>query len=202
MNPLDRLAEYFGEFPGIGPRQAKRFVYFLLTRNTSYINEIINLIGEVKNSVVICKTCFRFFQNNKDINNVCNICSSINRDKEKLMIVARDIDFEIIEKSKAYNGYYFILGGTIPILDKEPEKRVRLRELIKRIDDSISEIIISMNSTTDGENTSDFVKQYIKEKLPEKNIKITTLGRGLSTGSELEYLDSDTIKNALYNRKV
>lgn len=201
MNPLDKLAEYFGEFPGIGPRQAKRFVYFLLTRNTTYINGIIDLINEVKNSVTICRSCFRFFQNNKDVNSVCNICSNTNRDKEKLMVLARDVDFEIIEKSKAYNGYYFILGGTIPILDKEPEKRVRLRELIKRIDGNIKEIIISMNSTADGENTADFVKHYIKEKLPERDVKITTLGRGLSTGSELEYLDSDTIKNALENRR-
>jgi recombination protein RecR len=201
MNPLDKLAEYFGEFPGIGPRQAKRFVYFLLTRNTSYINGITELINEIKNSVTICKSCYRFFQNNKENNSLCNICSSLNRDKEKLMILARDVDFETIEKSKAYNGLYFILGGTIPILDKEPEKRVRLRELIKRIDDNVKEIIISMNSTADGENTGDYLKQYIKEKLPERNIKLTTLGRGLSTGSELEYLDSDTIKNALENRK-
>jgi recombination protein RecR len=117
------------------------------------------------------------------------------------MIVARDVDFETIEKSRAYNGLYFILGGTIPILEKDPEKRVRLKEISKRINGDIKEIIISMNSTSEGENTIDFLKQFIKEKFSNLNIKISTLGRGLSTGSELEYLDSDTIKNALENRK-
>ncbi len=201
MNPFEKLTEYFGEFPGIGPRQAKRFVYFLLTKNSSYIEEITRLLNEIKKNTTICNSCFRFFQNNQNLGNICLICSNQNRDKEKLMIVARDVDFETIEKSRAYNGLYFILGGTIPILEKDPEKRVRLREISKRINGDIKEIIISMNNTSEGENTIDFLKQYIKEKFNNLNIKISTLGRGLSTGSELEYLDSDTIKNALENRK-
>lgn len=201
MNPFEKLTEYFGEFPGIGPRQAKRFVYFLLTKNSSYIEEITRLLNEIKRNTTICTNCFRFFQNNQNLSNTCLICSNQNRDKEKLMIVARDVDFETIEKSRAYNGLYFILGGTIPILEKDPEKRVRLKEISKRINGDIKEIIISMNSTSEGENTIDFLKQFIKEKFSNLNIKISTLGRGLSTGSELEYLDSDTIKNALENRK-
>ena len=118
------------------------------------------------------------------------------------MIVSRDVDFEAIEKSKFYNGYYFILGGNIPILDKEPEKRIRLRELTEKVKNGqFKEIIISLNANAEGEHTTNFINDYLKEKFPSSDFTISVLGRGLSTGSELEYSDSDTIKNALKNRE-
>jgi recombination protein RecR len=125
------------------------------------------------------------------------------------MIVARDSDFESVEKSGAYKGLYFILGGTVPIMDKEPEKRIRLKQLIGRITVSeeskgLSEVILSLNTTPDGENTEEIVKRAIESELDMKTgtapIKVSVLGRGLSTGAELEYADQETIKNALKNR--
>ncbi len=202
MDPISRLTEYFREFPGIGPRQAKRFVYFLLTKNPIYLEELSKLIIEVKKNIKVCDSCFRFYQNTNS--NICNICLDINRDISQLMIVSRDVDFEAIEKSKVYNGYYFILGGNIPILDKEPEKKVRLNQLFERINrdkDKIKEIILSLNANAEGEHTTEFIRNYIKEKFPSSDFSITVLGRGLSTGTELEYSDSDTIKNALKNRE-
>jgi len=117
------------------------------------------------------------------------------------MLVSHDVDFENIEKTKSYTGYYFILGGHIPILEKTPEKRIRQKELLdmveKRIKNGLSEIIIALNYNPEGENTL----TYLRELLSPFSIKISTLGRGLSTGTELEYSDSDTIKNALKNRQ-
>jgi recombination protein RecR len=195
MDPISKLAEYFREFPGIGPRQAKRFVYFLLTKNASFLDEISRLILEIKKNIKICNSCFRFFQSEND--EVCNICSDQSRNKQELMVVSRDVDFEAIEKSKIYNGLYFILGGNIPILDKEPEKRVRLSELTEKIKvGNFKEIILSLNATAEGEHTTDFLKDYLKDL----NLKITILGRGLSTGSELEYVDKETLKSALEHR--
>lgn len=200
MDPISKLTEYFKEFPGIGPRQAKRFVYFLLTKNPSYLEEISRLILSIKKSIKVCPSCFRFYQDEN--RSLCSICSNQNRDQNQLMIVSRDIDFEAIEKSKFYNGYYFILGGTIPILDKEPEKRVRLNELFNRLNNSsFGEIILSLNANAEGEHTADFIKDYLKNKFPDRNLTISVLGRGLSTGTELEYSDADTIKNALKNRE-
>ncbi len=200
MDPISKLTEYFREFPGIGPRQAKRFVYFLLTKNTTYLEEISRLIIEIKKNIKICTSCFRFYQNSNG--SICNICSDKNRDSNKLMIVSRDVDYEAIEKSKFYNGFYFILGGSIPILDKEPEKKVRLKELLAKIEkNNFKEIILSLNLNAEGEHTGDFIKSYLKEKIPNSNFEIFTLGRGLSTGTELEYSDTDTIKNALKNRE-
>jgi recombination protein RecR len=208
MDPISKLTEYFREFPGIGPRQARRFVYFLLTRNINYLEDIARLILDIKKSIRICESCYRFYQDGKT--SICPICSDNNRNKNELMIVSRDVDFEIIEKSKCYTGYYFILGGNIPILDKEPEKRVRLNELIRKIKASIEnkdnnknikEIILSLNANAEGEHTIEFLRSYIKNKFPDTEFKISVLGKGLSTGSELEYSDSDTIKNALKNRE-
>lgn len=200
MDPISRLTEYFREFPGIGPRQAKRFVYFLLTKNPIYLEEISKLITEIKRNIKVCSQCFRFYQDGNT--SICNICSNPNRDTSQLMVVSRDVDYEAIEKSKVYTGLYLILGGTIPILDKEPEKKVRLNELVNKISSSnIKEIILSLNANAEGEHTAEFIRNYLKEKFPEANFNITVLGRGLSTGTELEYSDTDTIKSALKNRE-
>lgn len=204
MDPISKLTEYFREFPGIGPRQARRFVYFLLTKNSAYLEEMARLFLSIKKSIRVCVICFRFYQNGDST--TCPICADTNRDKNQLMIVTRDVDFEAIEKSKFYNGYYFILGGTIPILDKEPEKKVRLSELVSRLKSgNFKEIILSLNANAEGEHTADFIRDYIKEKFPtvdgNDTFSITVLGRGLSTGTELEYSDTDTIKNALKNRE-
>ncbi len=200
MDPISRLTEYFREFPGIGPRQAKRFVYFLLTKNPVYLEEISRLITEIKKNIKVCNSCFRFYQDGNSQS--CYICSDKNRDSSQLMIVSRDVDFEAIEKSKVYNGLYLILGGTIPILDREPEKRVRLNELMTKLGNgNVKEIILSLNANAEGEHTAEFIRNYINSKFPDSNFNITVLGRGLSTGTELEYSDTDTIKSALKNRE-
>jgi recombination protein RecR len=115
--------------------------------------------------------------------------------------VARDVDFETIEKSGTYRGLYFILGGTVPYLEKNPETRIRLRELTTAVGTrDLSEIILSLNANPEGEHTTEIIRTSLKELAEKKHTKITILGRGLSTGSELEYTDTDTIMNALRNR--
>lgn len=203
MDNTQKLIELFKEFPGIGPRQAKRFVYFLLNRNPAYANDLARLISEVRGTVHCCDTCFRFFPNNTS--STCSICRDDTRDKKSLMLVSHDVDFENIEKTHFYNGYYFILGGTVPILEKTPEKRIRQKDLLeilpKKIKDGLSEIIIALSYNPEGENTLSYLSQILKPLADKNKTKISTLGRGLSTGTELEYSDSDTIKNALKNRQ-
>ncbi len=202
MDNTQKLIELFKEFPGIGPRQAKRFVYFLLNKNPAYVRDLSHLINEVKSSVHVCDECFRFFP---ETSRICVICRDKNRDKRSLMIVSHDVDFENIEKTKFYNGYYFILGGTIPILEKNPERRIRQKELLdiveKRSKSGLEEIIIALNYNPEGENTLSYLREILKPLVDKNEIKVSTLGRGLSTGTELEYSDSDTIKNALKNRQ-
>ena len=120
------------------------------------------------------------------------------------MLVSHDVDFENIEKTGAYNGYYFILGGTVPILEKTPDRRIHQKDLLEKVQekykDGLCEIIIALNYNPEGENTLSYLMDLLSKSTPDNKLKISTLGRGLSTGTELEYSDSDTIKNALKNR--
>lgn len=211
MNSIDKLIKIFSEFPGIGPRQARRFVYFLLTRNNSLTEELSKNILTLKNDVVMCSDCKRFFEKKHEKATTCSICSDPNRDMDKLMIVQRDIDLEAAEKNSGWNGLYFVLGGSIPILEKEPERKIRQEELLNYIRKIINpsshkatkglrEITLAMNFNPEGENTADYIKSILKDVVKENNIKITSLGKGLSMGTELEYADPDTLKNALKNR--
>lgn len=204
MNSIEKLVEMFRQFPGIGPRQARRFVYFLLGRDSSFIKSLTSLISDLKASVFECVKCHRFFTSTaRGKKDRCNICEDPNRDYSILMIVSRDADLEIVEKSNSYRGLFFVLGGSLLILEKEPEKRIRIKELVSCIEDKdskVSEIILALNANPEGEHTAEYVVSVIAPLAKEKNIKISYLGRGISTGTELEYADSDTIKNALKNR--
>ena len=203
MDNTQKLIELFKEFPGIGPSQAKRFVYFVLNKNPAYANDLARLLTEVRNTVHTCNFCFRFFPNTENAS--CSICLDKSRDKKSLMIVSHDVDLENIEKTHFYNGYYFVLGGNIPILEKNPERRIRQKDLLavveKKIKDDLSEIIMALNYNPEGENTLTYLSEILKPLVTKQKVKISTLGRGLSTGTELEYSDSDTIKNALKNRQ-
>jgi recombination protein RecR len=201
MNTIQKLTEIFSHFPGIGPRQAKRFVYYLLSRNHGAVEELVQNLSVLKKDISVCTECMRFFEKRNPTNPLCSICSDPNRDISTLMIVPRDSDLDSIEKSGAYSGKYFILGGTVPILEKEPERRVRSNELLKlfeRRKADLHEVILAMNATPEGENTEDYVRKILEPV--STNIKISVLGRGISTGLELEYADKDTVKFALQNR--
>jgi recombination protein RecR len=197
MNSIEKLAEMFSKFPGIGPRQAKRFVYFILSRNGSYASELVQAIQNLKREIAQCSECLRHFPASGQ--KVCSICADDTRDHSVLMVVPRDIDLDAVEKSGSYKGRYFVLGGVVPILEKEPEKRIRIRELEAKLkgEANIKEVILAMNANLDGESTV----EYLKDKLGKmENVQFSILGRGLSTGTELEYADPETLKNALLHR--
>ncbi len=208
MNSIEKLIQIFSNFPGIGPRQARRFVYYLLTRANGTLDELSQNIKDLKNDVVICEDCRRFFQlhhtnqNNNGDHCICKICADESRDHSTLMIVQRDVDLESVEKNGDFKGVYFVLGGSVSILEKEPEKRIRIKELKKFIENkkNINEIILGVNWNPEGENTADYVVKSLEQLTSKYKIKISHLGKGLSMGTELEYADSDTLKNALRNR--
>ncbi|MCK4387036.1 MAG: recombination protein RecR [Candidatus Pacebacteria bacterium] len=212
MNSIEKLTEYFSKFPGIGPRQAKRFVYFLLTRNNGFLNEFTGLIKQLKQDIKICRSCFRFYpasaaggQYSADNSELCAICSNPNRDNDILMVVGKDADLENIERIGNYNGLYFVLGVYIPILEKTPEQFIRIEKFLtliqkKAAGGELKEIILALSLNPEGENTIEYLLEKLKPLAEKYSIKISTLGRGLSTGTELEYSDSETFKNAFKNR--
>lgn len=209
MSPFDKLISHFEKFPGVGIRQAKRFTFHLLTLSKEQKEEFTNLITTLDNSVTECVFCHRFFPaNNHSEDKVCDICLNNNRDNRKLLVIASDNDISAIEKSHFYNGLYFVLGGTVPLLNTKnksgSEQKIRagsLKALVtKRSEDEVLEVILGFSVNPDGENTCRFIESVLSDLVKEKKVKISYLGRGLSTGSELEYADAETIKNALRNR--
>ena len=196
MNASDKLAEIFARFPGIGPRQARRFVYYLLSASPSFRAELAKTITELTKEIRECVSCGRYFSNGKA--SECRVCSDKSRDTQTLMIVERDVDLISIEQSGAFKGAYAILGGSIPFNAEKVPVYIRLNRIQNRIKtlDGLNEIILAFSATPDGDSTARYVKEYIMKTFPDVSYKITTLGRGLSTGSELEYADRDTIRSA------
>jgi recombination protein RecR len=203
MDIIDKLTEVFKEFPGIGERQAKRFVYFLMSRTPAYNENLSILILDLKKEVAQCRECFRFFILGSKKEKLCEICTNPNIDSSTLMIVEKDSDLESINKSRVYHGKYFILGGLVPIVEKTTKSRVRIEELEKKISDNkeIKEIILAFSISPQGDHTDQYVREQLKDLCEKQKIKISSLGKGLSTGTELEYSDNDTLKNALKNRQ-
>ena len=205
MDQISKLAGLFAEFPGIGSRQSKRFVYFLLKQNKSYIKELVRLIESLEGSVLECERCHRFFmKKHPTAGERCSICTDSGRDRTILMVVEKDSDLEAIERSSTYQGTYFVLGGILPMLEKNPTAKIRVNELSTLIGvefSELKEVIIACAVTPESEHTADYVRTEITKLCEQNYIKITELGRGLSTGTELEYSDAETLRYALEGRK-
>jgi len=203
MDIIDKLTEVFKEFPGIGERQARRFVYFLMFKNKFYSENLSSLLLELKKDIAQCEDCFRFFVLGANKQKKCNICVNPNIDNTTIMIVEKDSDLESVHKSGIYNGKYFILGGLVPIVEKSTKSRIRIEELKQKIGmlSELKEIILAFSLSPQGDHTDIYVREELKNIAEKQSIKISSLGKGLSTGTELEYSDNDTLKNALKNRQ-
>ena len=200
---IQDLIEIFSRFPGVGKRTAQRFVFYLAKLKKEDFDLFVEKCLNLK-KIKSCNFCFNLFEGENDL---CPICKNPQRIKKILMIVEKEIDLETIENTKKYDGLYFVLGKSYSPLEDEKkiEKEMRIPELIERIKNpekfgiktTFQEIIIATNTTLDGENAA----LFLQKKLKPLKIKITSLGRGLSTGGEIEYSDDQTIFFALNNRK-
>ena len=199
---IQKLISLFSKFPTIGPRTAERFVFYLLKLERKEIEELTSNILKLKESIKSCKSCHKYFNPNNDKEEFCEICKNPQRNKSLLCIVANEIDLEAIEKTKAYQGLYFILNGLIFILSKNNLKKINFEEIvIKAKNPEIKEIVIALNSTTEGETTALYLERLLKPISEAQGKKITRLGRGLPKGGELEYADKETLSSALEGRR-
>lgn len=196
MTELEKLAQLFEQFPGIGPRQAKRFVYFLLRADASYREQLTKNILSLSQGVTRCSLCGRYIPKQSSR---CSICSDAGRDAHTLMIVAKDADVESFEHAGVFKGLYLVTGALIPLTEQQIPAKMR-SSITERINTSQpTEIILALPVTTDGEHTREILTDTLKEM--NQSWTITTLGRGLSTGSELEYADVETLENAFRSRR-
>ena len=207
MNPADHLAELFMKFPGIGPKQAKRFVYYLLRSDTRYKDDIIRTLEAIKSTGKQCTECFRYFgEIRATVEARCSICRSESRDHTTIIIVEKELDVDAIEKTELYSGIYFILGGLVPILSDKPSDHIRIRELVNTLHEKVAEnklkeIIFALPVTDSGDETRDYVEKTVRQIVGINGTKISTLARGLSSGLEIEYVDRDTFSSAFDRRQ-
>lgn len=204
MDSLSKLSDLFMKFPGIGPRQARRFVYFLLREDNRYRGELARLIADISDRVTQCSACGRFFEQRTNNGHAeCPICSDPSRESGVLMIVEKDADLEVVERSGCYRGRYFVLGGTLPLTESTTDRWPRLATLKEKVvaRGEIKEIVLALSLTTEGEHTAILLTELLTPGAEHRNIKISALGRGLSSGLEIEYSDSETLRQALENRK-
>jgi len=207
MTILEKLIAQFEKFPGVGARQARRFAFHILTLPEATANELGDLINQARDSVTQCESCRRYFTRQNNQTAMCNICSDSSRDHKKLLIVAHDNDIVAIERSDVYDGLYFVLGGIVPLLHSDDVEKLRggrLKATVEaRLPNGLKEVILGFAVSPDGENTGRYVEAIINQidAAERTDLTVKRLGRGLSTGSELEYADPETIKNALQNRR-
>lgn len=195
---IDELASAFAKLPGIGPRQGKRFVFHLLSAPATERARLSQLITQLGEEVHQCPECRRFFTNGRT--GPCNYCANTNRDDSLLMLVEKDQDLAAVERAGTYKGRYFVLGGVLTLSGKGA---IRERELLatiqKRLPNGLSEVVLALSATSEGEHTADRVRELLAPF--REQLVISALGRGLATGSELEYSDAETVRAALAGRK-
>jgi recombination protein RecR len=198
MDHIEELARALAKFPGIGPRQGKRFVYYLLAAPATERIQLANLILSLGKEVKQCPDCLRFYNGTTAI--TCNYCSDTRRDDSLLMLVEKDQDLAAIERAGTYKGRYFVLGGVLTLSGKGAIRSKELVQIVeKRLQNGLKEIVLALSATSEGEHTADHVRELLAPF--RDHVKTSVLGRGLATGSELEYSDAETLRAALSNRK-
>jgi recombination protein RecR len=192
---VERLIEAFSRLPGIGPKTAARLTYYLLRAPAGESQQLAQALQAVREETVFCSQCFNITAREAD---PCNICQDQTREAGVLCVVEEPLDVLALERTGTYSGKYHVLHGAISPVEGIGPDDLRIRELVQRVDDEqIEELILAMNPTLEGEATS----MYLKDALREKNVRMTKLARGLPSGGDLEYADSRTLSEALSGRQ-
>jgi len=191
--PIKELIENLASLPGLGPKSARRIVFFLLENPLELAESLSQSIIQAKKETKFCKICGSLSEED-----TCSICTDPYRDKSIVCVVENFTDQIIIESVECFNGLYHILKGTISPLDGRGPQSLTIDKLIDRIkNNNIKEILIATNPTPEGNVTS----LYLNDILKEYDLNISQLSRGIPVGSDLDLLDSETIKFAISGRR-
>lgn len=193
--PIHRAAAAFDRLPGVGPRAALRYAYWLMTQPKEIIQQFARSIEGLTADVTRCFVCHQWADRSP-----CGICRDPKRDPLILGVVATSQDLQSVEETGVFKGRYHVLGGTLdPIEGRTPETLTiaSLLERVRTAEPPILEIILALDADLPGDTTS----LYLRKQLGQFPVKITRLARGLPTGAALEYADANTLADALVNRK-
>lgn len=179
--------------PGVGPKTALRYVFYLLKQPKSDLQMIAKMITDLGDKVKICDQCFAYTEYDR-----CEICRDESRDQNLLCVVEESRDIATIEATDMYPGLYHVLGGTLNPIEGITPEVLKIRELMKRLRENkdMKEIILAFSPDVHGETTM----MYLAKQLTNFDLKITRLARGLPTGASLEYADEVTLGDALKGR--
>ncbi|MFZ1088416.1 MAG: recombination mediator RecR [Xanthobacteraceae bacterium] len=189
---IERLIQLLARLPGLGPRSARRVALFLIKKREQIMAPLGAAIQSALEKIEICKIC-----GNIDSRNPCAICTDPRRDSTIIIVVADVADLWALERARAVNARYHVLGGTLSPLDGVGPQELAIDALIARAQDpAIAELVLALNATVDGQTTA----HYITDLLDGTKVKITRLAHGVPVGGELDYLDEGTLAAALRQR--
>lgn len=192
---LENLVEALSQLPGVGPRSAERFAYYLLKADKSKSLKISESLSVLHESIKYCPVTFALMDASDDVS---SLYADDSRDKKTIAIVAEPFDIVALEKTGIYKGTYHVLGGLISPLDGIGAEQLHIKELISRIKkDKVKEVILATNASVEGETTA----MYIQDQIKDTDITISRLARGLPIGIDLEYADQITLSRALEGRQ-
>ena len=187
-----KLIEEFEKLPGIGHKSAQRVAFYLLGQSKEQVQKFADTMVKAKSELRYCSVCC-----NMADKEVCDICGNSARDKDVICVVEDPRDVAAMERAREFRGLYHVLHGTIsPMAGVGPED-IRLKELLARIDENISEVIVATNPTVEGEATA----MYISKLLKPLGVTVTRIAHGIPVGGDLEYADEITLAKALQGRR-
>lgn len=194
--PLAELIEALGQLPGVGPRSAERYAYYLLKADPAKSTGLAEALSKLHAGISYCPKTFAIIEKGQELS---PLYTDPKRDKKVVAVVADPFDIVALEKTNSFHGTYHVLGGLVSPIDGVGPEQLHIEELIKRIDeDKVTELILATNASVEGESTALLVMQ----KVSGRPVKITRLARGLPVGVDLEYADQITLTRALEGRQT
>ncbi|MGH7142398.1 MAG: recombination mediator RecR [Candidatus Saccharimonadales bacterium] len=191
---LTELIEAFGALPGVGPRTAERYAYYLVKRDSEASLKLADALNRLQGGIGYCRKTFALVAAGQELS---ELYTDPSRDRRTIAVVAEPFDIVALEATGQYHGTYHVLGGLISPIDSVMPDQLHIKELVKRIaDDQVKEVILATNASVEGESTA----LYIQQQIGDKKLKITRLARGLPIGLDLEYADQITLGRALEGR--
>lgn len=193
---LENVIEALGHLPGVGPRTAERYAYYLFKSNSVVSQNIANALAALHTGVKSCPVTFALIDADDELS---PFYTDPARDKTTILVVEEPLDIYAIEQTHSFHGTYHVLGGAISPIDGITPAELHIKELIDRVKaDTAREVIIATNPSVEGESTALLLEKMLHENFPD--LKVTRLARGLPLGVDLSYADQITLSAALENR--
>lgn len=181
----------FSKLPGIGRKTAARLAYHILSKPEQEVKEFADALMNAKLNIKLCTACCCLSETD-----ICDVCGNERRDKTVICVVEDSRSMTAIEDTREYNGIYHVLGGVISPLDGIGPEQLKVRELLRRLESGVAEVIVATNPSVEGESTA----MYLKRLISPLGIKVTRLAYGLQVGASLEYADVSTLSKAIERR--